>query len=982
MNLIQKAICLLLVTSSMSTIAGAQQKKYEWKEGTSAGYTYKYIVNDPMKARFYTLKNGLTVILSVNKKDPRIQTLIGTRAGSNDDPADHTGLAHYLEHLLFKGTQQYGSLDWSKEKPYLDQIEGLYDTYNHTTGVAARNAVYHKIDSVSGLAAKYAIANEYDKMMSGMGAQGTNAHTWVEETIYEEDIPSNVVDKFLAVQAERFKDPVFRLFHTELEAVYEEKNRGLDNDGRKSYELMLSSLFPTHNYGQQSTIGTVEHLKNPNLKAIRQFYNTYYVPGNMAVVMAGDLDPDQVIKQVDKAFSYMPAKPVVTYKAPVEKTMSAPIVKEVFGPDAENVMIAFRMPGALDVKSNVLLSVISEVMNNGKAGLLDLNINKQQKVLKSGASVLGWKDYSVFMLNGTAKQGQTLEEVKDLLLGQLDILKKGEFDESMVKAIVNNAKLAELTGLESNSNRANALMDGFIKHRGKNWVTDVSFVDDMGKVTKQQIIEFANKYFANNYVLLYKRKGEDKNIQKVDKPAITPVEVNREAQSAFLKQVNEMPASGIQPMWLDYDKDIQKGKLGASDVLYVQNKDNGLFRLYYRFDMGSWNNKLYPLAAQYLQFLGTDKYSSEQISKEFYNIACNFNVSTGADVTTLSVTGLQENFDKAVSLFEHLLKNCQPNEQALTALKGRMGKSRSDAKLNKGNILKGLASYGMYGNKNPFNNQLSQADLDGVTAQQLTDILHGLPEYQHMVIYYGPQTLDAAIAAIGKQHQIAASPKAVPAPVKFDKISQDKNQVLFTDYDMVQSEVNWIRNGGTYSPETTALVSVFNGYFGGNMGSIVFQTIRESKALAYSTYAYYAAPEKKDSRYSMVAYVGSQADKMNDAIGGMNELLNDMPRSDKGFQTAKQSLKQDIETERITQDGIIFSYLAAKKLGLDTDYRKVVYGQIDGITFDNVKQFHDQNIANKPYTYCIMASEKKVNPEELKKYGDVKVVTLEEIFGY
>ena len=982
MNLIKKAICLLLLASFMSTMASAQQKKYEWKEGTSGGYTYKYIVNDPMKARFYTLKNGLTVILSENKKDPRIQTLIGTRAGSNNDPADHTGLAHYLEHLLFKGTQQYGSLDWAKEKPYLDQIEGLYDTYNHTTDANARKTVYHKIDSVSGLAAKYAIANEYDKMMSGMGAQGTNAHTWVEETIYEEDIPSNVVDKFLAVQAERFKDPVFRLFHTELEAVYEEKNRGLDNDGRKSYELMLSSLFPTHNYGQQSTIGTVEHLKNPNLKVIRDFYNAYYVPGNMAIVMAGDLDADQVIKQIDKAFSYMQPKPVKEYKAPVEKPMTAPIVKEVFGPDAENVMIAFRMPGALDVKSTVLLSVISEVLSNGKAGLLDLNINKQQKVLKSGASVLGWKDYSVLMLSGNAKQGQTLEEVKDLLLGQLEILKKGEFDESMVKAIVNNAKLAELMGLESNGTRANALMDGFIKHRGKNWLTDVSFVDDMGKVTKQQIVDFANKYLTNNYVLLYKRKGEDKNIQKVEKPAITPVEVNREAQSAFLKQVNEMPATGIKPLWLDYDKDIQKGKLGNADVLYVQNKDNGLFRLYYRFDMGSWNNKLYPLAAQYLQFLGTDKYTTEQISKEFYNIACNFNVSTGTDVTTISISGLQENFDKAVALFEHLLKNCQPNEQALAALKGRIGKGRSDAKLNKGNILKGLASYAMYGGKNPFNNQLSQSDLDGVTAQQLVDILHDLPAYQHMVIYYGPQTLDAAIAAISKQHQVPASPKAIPAAVKFEKISQDKSQVLFTNYDMVQSEVNWIRNAGTYSPENTALVSVFNGYFGGNMGSIVFQTIRESKALAYSTYAYYSAPDKKDGRYSVVAYVGSQADKMNDAVNGMNELLNDMPRSDKGFQTAKQSLKQDIETERITQDGIIFSYLAAKKLGLDTDYRKTVYAQIDGITYDNVKQFHDQNIANKPYTYCILASEKKVNADDLKKYGDVKVVTLEEIFGY
>ncbi|MCF6402050.1 insulinase family protein [Chitinophaga filiformis] len=982
MNLITKAISSLLVACAISNIAGAQQKKYEWKEGTSGGYTYKYITNDPMKARFYTLKNGLTVILSVNKKDPRIQTLIGTRAGSNNDPHDHTGLAHYLEHLLFKGTQRFGSLDWSREKPYLDEIEGLYDTYNHTNDVTARKAVYHQIDSVSGLAAKYAIANEYDKLMAGMGSQGTNAHTWVEETIYQEDIPSNVVDKFLAVQAERFKDPVFRLFHTELEAVYEEKNRGLDNDARKSYELMLSSLFPTHNYGQQSTIGTIEHLKNPSLKAIRDFYNAYYVPDNMAIVMAGDLDPDQVIRQVEKNFSYMQPKPVNEYKSPVEKPITAPIVKEVFGPDAENVMIAFRMPGALDVKSNVLLSVVSEVMNNGKAGLLDLNINKQQKVLRSSAGVMPWKDYSVFSLSGTAKQGQTLEEVKDLLLGQLEILKKGEFDETMVRAIVNNAKLSELQGLESNNTRANALMDGFIKHRGKNWATDVSFVDDMGKVTKQQIVDFANKYFANNYVLLYKRKGEDKNIQKVEKPAITPVEVNREAQSAFLKEINEMPAAKIQPLWLDFNKDIQKGKLGAADVLYVQNKDNSLFRLYYRFEMGSWNNKLLPLAAQYLQFLGTDKYTTEQISKEFYNIACNFNVSAGTDVTTISISGLQENFDKAVSLFEHLLANCQPNEQALAAFKGRLTKSRSDSKLNKGNILKGLASYAMYGSKNPFNNQLSQAELDGITAQQLVDILHSLPQYQHSVIYYGPQTLDAAIAAVQKEHTVPAALKPVPAAIKFDKIDQGSNQVLFTDYDMVQSEVNWVRNTDTYKAENTALVDMFNGYFGGNMGSIVFQTIRESKALAYSTYAYYASPDRKDARYSVVAYVGSQADKMNEAINGMNELLNDMPRSDKQFETARQSLKQDIETERITQDGIIFNYLAAKKLGLDNDYRKTVYSQIDGITFDNVKQFHEQNIAKKPYTYCILASEKKVSVDDLKKYGNVKKVTLEEIFGY
>ncbi|KAA2245180.1 insulinase family protein [Chitinophaga agrisoli] len=978
--MLKRAIFLLLLSCTLH--AAHAQDKYEWKEGSSGGYTYRYVTDDPMQARFYTLKNGLTVILSVNKKEPRIQTLIGVRAGSDNDPADHTGLAHYLEHLLFKGTDKFGSLEWAKEKPYLDEIEGLYDKYNHTSGAPARKAVYHQIDSVSGLAAKYAIANEYDKMMSGMGAQGTNAHTWVEETIYEEDIPSNAIDKYLAVQGERFREPVFRLFHTELEAVYEEKNRGLDNDGRKMYEKMLATLFPTHNYGQQSTIGTVEHLKNPNLKAIRDFYNAYYVPNNMAIVMAGDFDPDYVVKRIDEGFAYMQQKPIHEYKAPIEAPIAAPIEKEVFGPDAESVNIAFRMPGALDVHSTVLLNVMAQILNNGKAGLLDLNINKQQKVLNAGVDQLQWKDYTVLVMSGKAKQGQTLEEVKDLLLGQLDILRKGEFDESLVKAIVNNAKLSELQGLESNNNRATAMMDGFIKHRGQNWISDVEMVDAMSKVTKQQIVDYANQYLKNNYVLLYKRKGEDKNIEKVEKPSITPVEVNREAQSPFLQQVAAIPATPVQPQWLDYDKDIQKSKVGPAEMLYVQNKNNSLFRLYYRFDMGSWNNKKLPLAAQYLQYLGTDKYTTEQISKEFYNIACNFNVASTTDVTTITISGLQENFDKAVTLFEHLLTHCEPNEEALAALKGRLQKARADNKLNKVAIMRGLVQYGIYGPHNPYNNQLSQTEVTAITSKELVDMLHALPTYQHTVIYYGPQQLTAAAASVKKLHTIPAAFAATPAPVKFEKSSQANNQVLFADYDMVQAEVNWVRNTTPYSVDNTALVTLFNSYFGGGMGSIVFQTIRESKALAYSTYAFYASPEKKDDRYSVVAYVGSQADKMNEAITGMNELLNDIPRSDKLLETARQSVKQDLQTERITQDGIIFSYLAAQKLGLHTDYRKEVYNSLDKLTFDNVKQFHDQNLAGKPYTYCVLGSEKKISEDDLKKYGEVKKVSLDELFGY
>jgi predicted Zn-dependent peptidase len=971
----------VFVAFTLSFRGATAQDKYVWKQASSGGYTYKYVSNDPMQARFYTLANGLTVILSSNHKEPRVSVRIAVRAGSNTDPRNHTGLAHYLEHLLFKGTDQYGSLDWAKEKPYLDKIDALYEEYNSTSDTALRKKIYHRIDSVSGLASKYAIANEYDKLMANIGAQGSNAHTWVEETVYEEDIPSNAMDKFLQVQAERFRNPIFRLFHTELEAVYEEKNRGLDNDGSKMSEAMHYYLFPTHNYGQQTTIGTIEHLKNPSLKAIRDYYHKYYVANNMAIIMAGDIDPDQLIKKIDKSFSYMKNQPVQLYNPAPEKPLAAPIVKDIYGPSAENMRICYRVPAA-NTHDAMVLDLISSILENGKAGMLDLNLNKQQKVQGAFAGVQQYKDYGIFVMGGSPKQGQTLEEVKDLLMQQIDLLKKGEFDVSLVKAIVANAKLSLLEELEKNTTRSTALMSAFIKNRGTKWDDDVADLDEQAKVGKDEIIKIANQYLGNNYVLLYKRKGEDKNIVKVDKPPITPVETNAGKQSEFVKKIEAMPVSDMTPQWLDFNTGIVRSKAGIADVLYVPNKENELFHLYYRLDMGNRNDKLLPLAAQYFQFLGTDRYSSEQISKEFYNIACNFNISATADVTTISITGLQENFDKAVSLFEDILANCRPDTAALSALKGRILKARANAKLNKQAILQGLVNYARYGSKNPYNTVLTTEELNNLKAEDLVNILHGLLSYKHTIIYYGPSPVESFASSIEKLHKLPSEFKAYPARIEFPFTSQGSNQVLFTNYDMVQAEIVWIRNAGPYDVNKEPVVDVFDNYFGGGMGSIVFQTIRESKALAYSTFATYATPARKSDPYYVLAYVGCQADKMPDALKGMNELLNDLPVSDKGFELAKVSLKKDIETERVTQEGIVFSYLAAKDKGLDYDQRKPEYEALDKLTMDDVKQFHKDQLANKNYTYCVVASDKKINMDDLKKVGEVKVLSLEDVFGY
>lgn len=977
MRIIKQVFVALLLLIAVR--ASSQTNSYEWKQVTSGGYTYKYVTNDPANARFYTLKNGLTVILSATNKDPRIQCYIATKAGSKTDPAEHTGLAHYLEHMLFKGTDKYGSLNWAKEKPELDKIDELYEQYNHTTDVEKRKAIYHTIDSVSGEASKYAIANEYDKMMASMGGQGSNAFTSVEQTVYTEDIPVNATDKFLKLQAERFRNPILRIFHTELEAVYEEKNRGLDNDGEKVFEMIYAELFKNHNYGKQTTIGTVEHLKNPSLKEIRKYFHTYYVPNNMGIIMSGDFNPDEMIKKIDRAFSYMENKPVPKYTFDPEVPITAPIVKDVYGPDAEGVSIAYRLPGNKS-KDALLADLVSQVLTNGRAGLIDLNLVKKQKLLRASASADILIDYGAMILRGTPTLGQSLEDVKTLMLGEIDNLKKGNFDDNLITSIINNQKKTKIYATETYGARASALMDAFTSEL--NWQEEVAYVDMLSKLTKKDIVDFANKYFQDNYVCVYKHKGEDKTIVKVEKPPITPVQTNADNQSDFVKAVNKMPATPVKPVWIDYNKDLQKGKAGNVPVLYVQNRSNSIFRLRYRYELGNWNNKKLGLAAQYLQFLGTDKMSAEDITKEFYKIACSFNIAAGPEFTTVTIEGLQENFDKAVGLFENLLSNCKADEEALKSLKTRIAKARKDAKINKGQIMNALTNYARFGANNPYNYVLSNDELGNANSQELVSMLHDMNKYSHTILYYGPKPLAQLATGLAGLHKAPATFTMPPQAASFKPVEQTANQVLFANYDMVQSEIRWIRNTPGYSPDKQAVIDLFNNYFGGGMGAIVFQTIRESKALAYSTFASFVTPDKKEDPYFTVAYVGSQADKFNEAVVSMNELLNELPKLEQNLAFSKDGIKKDIETERITQDAIITNYLSNQRKGINYDIRKNIYTAVDKLTVNDVAAFHKQYVAGKAYTYCIVASDKKVSDEAMKKFGELKKLSLEELFGF
>ncbi|RZK90062.1 MAG: insulinase family protein, partial [Pedobacter sp.] len=539
-----------------------------------------------------------------------------------------------------------------------------------------------------------------------------------------------------------------------------------------------------------------------------------------------------------------------------------------------------------------------------------------------------------------------------------------------------------LQAFDSNNSRAEYLSNEFILNRGTKWDKSLSDIEETAKITKAQVIAFAKTYFKDDYVIGFKHKGEDKNIVKVEKPTITPINANGNLTSPFVKNILEAPVKPMEPKFLDYKKDIVTGKVGIADVLTTKNSENSIFRMTYRFNHGANSYKLLPYAASYLPFLSTDKYSAEEISKAFYNIACTYSLSVGTENTTINISGLQENFDKAVSLVEHIFANVKPNEKALSDLKSTILKSRENNKLNKGQIMAGLTSYAQYGSVNPYNNVLSNEDVKNMKADDLIYLLKNLTNYEHVITYYGPKDVNAFTAEIKKQHLLPKEfTPAAPAKVYAYSV-QDSNRVYFANYDMVQSEIRWFRNTGLYNKTDRANIEVFNNYFGGGMGSIVFQTIRESKALAYSTYATYQMPDKADRQYSMLAYVGSQADKMTDAVNGMNELLNVLPQSDKSFDGAKSNVLTYLESNRVTKDGIFYYYFADKKLGYDYDSRIDLYKELKPINFASIKTFHDEKVANKPYTYLIVASDKKVKLEDMQKFGNVKTLTLEEIFGY
>jgi predicted Zn-dependent peptidase len=584
----------------------------------------------------------------------------------------------------------------------------------------------------------------------------------------------------------------------------------------------------------------------------------------------------------------------------------------------------------------------------------------------------------MIVLGGRPVTGQTLDQVKDLLLQQVDLLKKGEFPDWLLEAAVNNARFSLMKQNETNQGRAMAMANSYLDDIP--YAKYVETMDRMKKVTKKELIDFANRFMDKSYVVVYKKQGTPEEIAKIKKPPITPVYINRESESDFLKKIRGSTVSAIAPVFIDYNKDILRLNLkGNTRVLYKANEEDGLFQLTYYFKTGRNSDRLLNFALAYLPYLGTSAKTLAQVNGEFYRLACSFNANPGDEETQLTLTGLSDNFEKALALMEEILTDPKCDSSALKKLVNNTLRARKNSKSSQNEVFAALTSYGTYGEHSPYKNILSEQELRSLNAVDLTKLIRNLDGSEHQVLYYGPEKPAILLRLLGQYHKIPASPAKLAPPVLFPEMETSQDKVLFVQYDAKQARTESIIRNGRFDPGLSPVIALYNNYFGSN---IVFQELREKRALAYTAYSRYQEPNTLDKSYLSVGYIASQNDKVIDALTSFNELYDNMPRSDITFNVSKSTVLNKICTDRISRMNVIWNFLNAEKLGLTKDIREDIYHKVAVMTPEDLVTFNQQYIKNRKKTYLVLGRENEIDFPGLAKFGPVTKLTLEDIFGY
>ena len=933
--------------------------------------------NDPLNASIYELDNGLRVYLTENHEEPRFYAEIAVRAGSKHDPADATGLAHYLEHLLFKGNQHLGTLDYEAEKPHLDRITALYEEHFNTTDEARRAEIYAEINTEAQAAAQFAVPNEIDKLYNAMGGSGLNAHTSNEETVYKIGLPANRLKQWAEVESDRFVNPVFRIFHTELETVYEEKNRSLDNRGFILYTALNELMFKQHPYGQQPTIGTVEHLKNPSLVYIQNYFDTYYVPNNMGIFISGDIDTQETIELIADKFGAWQSKPVPEVGPWQEMPLVGAERTTVQYPGEEQVQLAFRtVPnGHADKEALILVDMI---LDNATAGLINLNLNQQQRVANAGSSPQFMNDYGMQMLYGVPKDGQTLDEVESLLLSQLDLIKAGEFEEWIIPAIINDFKKNQKASLEFNTSRVSVMRQSFIE--GAEWADYSAELERMETLTKADVIAVANKYFGGDYVAVQQIDAQH-TLPPVEKPQIDPVTIDPSRQSTFAADILAMDFEPIEPSFVEADKDYRRITFADGvELFYAPNPLNDLFTLSIGVDVGTEENDKLSLAAALMDVAGTASLSNEELQKEWYRLGSSFNFGAGENASGFSLSGLDEQFEASLELMMSAIKQPTTDDETLDQLKSILIKSRQELKSSPPAIANALNLYNRYGEESPMLESLTTDEIRATQLDELLSLPSDLLDYEHTLAYTGSMPLEQLVEALRRHHPLAGDLKQPPA-YRFRTVREiSANEVYVVDQQTAQAQVRIEFADGEYNANDRVPASVYTSYFGSGMSSVVFQELREALALAYSASARYGQGSRLKDQNLMLGAIGTQTDKTVDALDAFIDLIDNMPESEERFDETVTALLNRYRTSKLSFREVIGAVRGWEKLGLEGDPRADSYARLQELQFADLVDFQREHVKDRAKLISIVGDLSIIDQAELERFGSVKQIAIDDLF--
>ena len=936
---------------------------------------------EKLNVETFYLSNGLKVIMCESHDQPKIYGSVVVHAGSKNEDPNATGVAHYFEHIMFKGTDRIGTTDWEAEKPYLDSISDLYDQIQATQDAERRHQLQLEINRLNIAASKYAIPNETDAILQQMGCTGLNAGTSYDYTVYYNTLPSNQLENWMEVYAERFRNPVYRLFQGELEAVYEERNIANNEQMYTFIRNLFTESFGDHPYSRD-VIGLDEHLKNPQPSAMKRFYDKYYVASNMTLILVGDFNTTEAKKMAERYFSIWPkGEPAKqpTYNLP---KFESQVVKNVKQTPIKIGLIV--LPGVKENDPDKLpLDVMSSIISGGN-GRLD-ELATEGKILVTQLMPFALQDAGTNVILYAPKLvGQKFEAAEDLIWGAIDSVKEGRFSDKLLESIKMNNLISRKRMLESYSGIAELLQD--LELEGSSYEEWLKDNDRLMKITREDIMKIAAKYYDRNHCTIvrssmgFPKKGE------TIKPDWDHLEAqNQGEKTEFAQHIADRKVKDIKPQVLNYKEIVQTVPVSKNCTLYAsKNPKNDLFSLDIAYHYGSFDNHNIDQAMTYFSNIGAGDMTPEQYRIEMDCLGGSFYLNSGSDYSYFSISGPEENMEKILDLAMLKLNNPRHDPQQIKNLVEQLEASKKDDKNNASTWTSALYEYVLYGDSSDYINHATIKEIKKMKGEDLVALIDNLFGRDGYVTYVGNKE-PKKVAELLKKHNlvrddVTVMPKRIRKPRTFDEGAVyycSNKKFLKSDIDLYMPGMNF-----DYKADRAAC-AMFNEYMSGSMAGIFFQEIREMRSLAYSTYGSFRYDRFNRIPSHYYGYVGTQCDKTEDAIAARRDLMITFPDREAKFQGAQDYLISVRNSNYLTFRNFPSNYrYLVEEEKTDRDERIKVTSEISKMNYKDLQAFHKKYIEGRPLVIFISGNAKKFDLKNLGQYGKVQEVKYKDMIKF